>query len=76
MKIFSASIDKMLAEIDERFTTTQKNVTAMETGLNNGRAELNRLQGEYRALVKLRDEAKVEEGKVKEIPLTKKGDKI
>jgi hypothetical protein len=57
--------DKMLKDIDARFLTVQQDVTAMEARVAEGKTELARLQGEYRLVVKLRDEekAKVEEPK-------------
>jgi hypothetical protein len=53
--------DKMLKDIDARFLTVQQDVTAMEARVAEGRAEMMRLQGEYRLIVKLRDEEKAKE---------------
>jgi hypothetical protein len=49
--------EKLLKDIDERFLDAQRNVIAMESSLSTGRVEMNRLQGEYRIIARMKAEA-------------------
>ena len=52
--------EKMLKDIDDRFFRVQAEVATLEQKAAEGKAEMMRLQGECRLIMRMRDEEKAE----------------